>query len=187
MLALAELLQMSYSRRSRLDTHWMFNLLFHLKWPVFWSFVYVCSFHVTGILLLLLLLHMGDTVDLCLDLFQGPEAVQGRDPTSPYIIFCWINFRGWYSCVNYCFSIIKSCSSCFVWSFRSTSREAENPGNNLYVTGLSPRITKRELEKHFAAEGKVCSSIHLILVGNSRYLIYYSFEFKYVATFELLF
>jgi len=43
----------------------------------------------------------------------------------------------------------------------------ENPGNNLYVTGLSPRITKRELEKHFSAEGKVCSSlssIHLMLV-----------------------
>ncbi|KAK2382494.1 RNA-binding (RRM/RBD/RNP motifs) family protein [Trifolium repens] len=38
---------------------------------------------------------------------------------------------------------------------RSTSRDAENPGNNLYVTGLSPRITKRELEKHFASEGKV--------------------------------
>jgi RNA recognition motif-containing protein len=34
----------------------------------------------------------------------------------------------------------------------------ENPGNNLYVTGLSPRITKRELEKHFASEGKVCTS-----------------------------
>lgn len=32
----------------------------------------------------------------------------------------------------------------------------ENPGNNLYVTGLSPRITRRELEKHFASEGKVC-------------------------------
>lgn len=38
---------------------------------------------------------------------------------------------------------------------RSRSSDVENPGNNLYVTGLSPRITKRELEKHFAAEGKV--------------------------------
>ncbi|KAI9109242.1 hypothetical protein K1719_019865 [Acacia pycnantha] len=39
---------------------------------------------------------------------------------------------------------------------RSPSREVENPGNNLYVTGLSARITKRDhLEKHFASEGKV--------------------------------
>lgn len=44
----------------------------------------------------------------------------------------------------------------FLWWCRSFSPDAENPGNNLYVTGLSPRITKRELEKHFATEGKVC-------------------------------
>lgn len=35
------------------------------------------------------------------------------------------------------------------------SSDAENPGNNLYVTGLSSRVTKDELEKHFASEGKV--------------------------------
>ena len=34
--------------------------------------------------------------------------------------------------------------------------DVENPGNNLYVTGLSSRITKNELEKHFDSEGKVC-------------------------------
>ncbi|XP_052287763.1 serine/arginine-rich splicing factor SR45a isoform X2 [Citrus sinensis] len=45
---------------------------------------------------------------------------------------------------------------------RSRSSDAENPGNNLYVTGLSPRITKRELEKHFAAEGKVID-VHLVV------------------------
>ncbi|XP_068495208.1 serine/arginine-rich splicing factor SR45a isoform X3 [Phaseolus vulgaris] len=45
---------------------------------------------------------------------------------------------------------------------RSVSLDAENPGNNLYVTGLSPRITKRELEKHFAAEGKV-RDVHLVV------------------------
>ncbi|KAK7305342.1 hypothetical protein VNO77_43247 [Canavalia gladiata] len=45
---------------------------------------------------------------------------------------------------------------------RSLSRDAENPGNNLYVTGLSPRITKRELEKHFATEGKVID-VHLVV------------------------
>ncbi|KAI7729697.1 hypothetical protein M8C21_000985 [Ambrosia artemisiifolia] len=43
---------------------------------------------------------------------------------------------------------------------RSKSRsydasDIENPGNSLYVTGLSRRITKSELEKHFSAEGKV--------------------------------
>ncbi|KAJ9565311.1 hypothetical protein OSB04_001277 [Centaurea solstitialis] len=53
--------------------------------------------------------------------------------------------------------------------FRSSSRsrsydasDIENPGNNLYVTGLSPRITKRDLEKHFSAEGKV-EDVHLVM------------------------
>ncbi|ONK62001.1 uncharacterized protein A4U43_C08F35780 [Asparagus officinalis] len=41
------------------------------------------------------------------------------------------------------------------------SSDVENPGNNLYVTGLSSRITKSELEKHFASEGKV-SDVHLV-------------------------
>ncbi|GJP65008.1 hypothetical protein CLOP_g21935 [Closterium sp. NIES-67] len=33
--------------------------------------------------------------------------------------------------------------------------ESRNPGNNLYVTGLSMRTTEVELEKHFSKEGKV--------------------------------
>ncbi|GBG66468.1 hypothetical protein CBR_g61511 [Chara braunii] len=33
--------------------------------------------------------------------------------------------------------------------------DAMNPGNNLYVTGLSTRVTERELEEHFMREGKV--------------------------------
>ncbi|CAK7331334.1 unnamed protein product [Dovyalis caffra] len=45
---------------------------------------------------------------------------------------------------------------------RSSSRDVENPGNNLYVTGLSPRITKKELQKHFAAEGTVID-VHLVV------------------------
>ncbi|CAL5424520.1 unnamed protein product [Camellia sinensis] len=47
---------------------------------------------------------------------------------------------------------------------RSRSRESsvENPGNNLYVTGLSARVTKRDLEKHFLAEGKV-DDVHLVV------------------------
>ncbi|KAI3422724.1 RRM domain-containing protein [Psidium guajava] len=41
---------------------------------------------------------------------------------------------------------------------RSRSQEFErisNPGNNLYVTGLSTRVTTRDLEKYFSKEGKV--------------------------------
>ncbi|CAL1354538.1 unnamed protein product [Linum trigynum] len=46
---------------------------------------------------------------------------------------------------------------CFTAS-RSRGRvEAVNPGNTLYVTGLSTRVTDRELEDHFAKEGKVAS------------------------------
>ncbi|KAJ6409023.1 hypothetical protein OIU84_008670 [Salix udensis] len=45
---------------------------------------------------------------------------------------------------------------------RSSSRDVENPGNNLYVTGLSPRITKNELEKHFSGEGTVID-VHLVV------------------------
>ncbi|XP_006649803.1 serine/arginine-rich splicing factor SR45a [Oryza brachyantha] len=44
--------------------------------------------------------------------------------------------------------------------YRSLSRsvdssDVENPGNNLYVTGLSARVTDRDLEKHFSTEGEV--------------------------------
>ena len=35
------------------------------------------------------------------------------------------------------------------------SSDVENPGNNLYVTGLSSRITDRDQEKHFSTEGEV--------------------------------
>ncbi|KAJ4730569.1 RNA-binding (RRM/RBD/RNP motifs) family protein [Rhynchospora pubera] len=38
---------------------------------------------------------------------------------------------------------------------RSRSFDAKNPGNNLYVTGLSTRITSSELERLFSKEGKV--------------------------------
>lgn len=33
--------------------------------------------------------------------------------------------------------------------------EVVNPGNTLYVTGLSTRVTERDLEDHFSKEGKV--------------------------------
>ncbi|KAK8945702.1 hypothetical protein KSP40_PGU003958 [Platanthera guangdongensis] len=35
------------------------------------------------------------------------------------------------------------------------SSQANNPGNNLYVTGLSTRVTSEDLEKYFSKEGKV--------------------------------
>lgn len=39
-------------------------------------------------------------------------------------------------------------------SFRD---EVVNDGTTLYVTGLSTRVTERELEDHFSKEGKVCA------------------------------
>ncbi|KAG9158916.1 hypothetical protein Leryth_013294 [Lithospermum erythrorhizon] len=47
------------------------------------------------------------------------------------------------------------------------SSDVENPGNNLYVTGLSARVTKRDLEKHFSTEGKV-EDVHLVLDPRTR-------------------
>ena len=52
-------------------------------------------------------------------------------------------------------------------SWRSRSRsydssDAENPGNNLYVTGLSSRVTKDGLQRHFESEGKV-TDVHLVV------------------------
>lgn len=42
--------------------------------------------------------------------------------------------------------------------FRSRdSGDVVNPGNNLYVTGLSTRVSNSDLEKFFANEGKVSS------------------------------
>ncbi|RZC54994.1 hypothetical protein C5167_013846 [Papaver somniferum] len=40
--------------------------------------------------------------------------------------------------------------------------DALNPGNTLYVTGLSSRVTERDLEDHFSKEGKV-SSCRLVM------------------------
>lgn len=38
--------------------------------------------------------------------------------------------------------------------------DALNPGNNLYVTGLSTRVNEKDLQEHFSREGKV----HLFLL-----------------------
>ncbi|XP_019172218.1 PREDICTED: serine/arginine-rich splicing factor SR45a [Ipomoea nil] len=55
---------------------------------------------------------------------------------------------------------------------RSTSRgrgrdPPSNPGDTLYVTGLSTRVTERDLEDHFSKEGKV-KSVFLVVEPRSR-------------------
>ncbi|KAK9276560.1 hypothetical protein L1049_006095 [Liquidambar formosana] len=53
---------------------------------------------------------------------------------------------------------------------RSRSRDsidATNPGNNLYVTGLSTRVTSSDLEKYFNNEGKVMEC-HLVTDPRTR-------------------
>ncbi|CAN0918892.1 Serine/arginine-rich splicing factor SR45a [Linum grandiflorum] len=51
---------------------------------------------------------------------------------------------------------------------RSRGRtEAVNPGDTLYVTGLSTRVTERELEDHFSKEGKV-AACHLVVEPRTR-------------------
>ncbi|KAF8101102.1 hypothetical protein N665_0210s0037 [Sinapis alba] len=40
---------------------------------------------------------------------------------------------------------------------RGRSEVVENPGTTLYVTGLSTRVTDKDLEAHFSKEGKVAS------------------------------
>ncbi|XP_072978704.1 uncharacterized protein [Typha angustifolia] len=50
---------------------------------------------------------------------------------------------------------------------RSRSPEAKNPGNNLYVTGLSTRVTSSDLEKFFSKEGRV-QECNVVLDPRSR-------------------
>ncbi|CAN4078667.1 unnamed protein product [Withania somnifera] len=51
---------------------------------------------------------------------------------------------------------------------RSHGRDGDsNPGNTLYVTGLSTRVTERDLEEHFSKEGKV-KSVFLVVEPRSR-------------------
>ncbi|XP_074263886.1 putative RNA-binding protein C25G10.01 [Silene latifolia] len=53
---------------------------------------------------------------------------------------------------------------------RSASRgreEVSNPGNTLFVTGLSARVTERDLKDHFGKEGKV-SSVFLVMEPRTR-------------------
>lgn len=45
--------------------------------------------------------------------------------------------------------------------------EIVNDGTTLYVTGLSTRVTERDLEDHFSKEGKVKSLLDLLLFFDS--------------------
>ncbi|OAE26045.1 hypothetical protein AXG93_3437s1030 [Marchantia polymorpha subsp. ruderalis] len=42
-----------------------------------------------------------------------------------------------------------------LFRFKKFRHDALNPGNNLYVTGLSTRVNEKDLEEHFSREGKV--------------------------------
>ncbi|XXG85790.1 hypothetical protein AAC387_Pa11g0809 [Persea americana] len=53
----------------------------------------------------------------------------------------------------------RSCSRSY------DSSDVDNPGNNLYVTGLSSRVTTRDLEKHFSSEGGKVVDIHLVVLS----------------------
>jgi RNA recognition motif-containing protein len=56
----------------------------------------------------------------------------------------------------------------WVWdsrSYRETSEEANNPGNNLYVTGLSVRVSEKDLQDHFEQEGKVRTRFLSLALG----------------------
>ncbi|CAD5183386.1 serine/arginine-rich splicing factor SR45a-like [Musa acuminata AAA Group] len=50
---------------------------------------------------------------------------------------------------------------------RSQDFDSSNPGNNLYVTGLSTRVSSSDLEKYFSKEGKV-SECHVIVDPRTR-------------------
>ncbi|XP_076882056.1 uncharacterized protein LOC143530396 [Bidens hawaiensis] len=66
---------------------------------------------------------------------------------------------------------------------RSRGREEEvgNPGNTLYVTGLSTRVTQDQLEEYFAKEGKVANCF---LVVEPRSRISRGFAFITMETVE---
>ncbi|VFR03363.1 unnamed protein product [Cuscuta campestris] len=67
-----------------------------------------------------------------------------------------------YSSISVSRSISMSPSSSRSQSSSHYLRDVENPGNNLYVTGLSSRVREQDLEDHFSSEGKV-QDIHLVV------------------------
>jgi len=67
------------------------------------------------------------------------------------------------------------------FEFYIRDEENLNPGNNLFVTGLSMRTGDRELEDIFSKYGKVSYSIN----KNSIMRIYVCIIFLYFCTFVL--
>ncbi|CAH9069086.1 unnamed protein product [Cuscuta europaea] len=81
---------------------------------------------------------------------------------------------------------LRSRSRSLSASRRSRSRSCDNeepgnPGNNLYVTGLSTRVTTSDLEKFFSSEGKV---IECNLVTDPRTKESRGFGFVTMETIE---
>ncbi|KAL4186595.1 hypothetical protein AMTRI_Chr09g14900 [Amborella trichopoda] len=64
---------------------------------------------------------------------------------------------------------------------KGSKNDAVNPGNTLYVTGLSTRVTERDVEEHFSREGKVASCR---LVVEPRTRISRGFAFVTMDTLE---
>ncbi|KAK6939289.1 RNA recognition motif domain [Dillenia turbinata] len=64
---------------------------------------------------------------------------------------------------------------------RDRGADAVNPGNTLFVTGLSSRVTERELEDHFSKKGKVASCV---LVVEPRTRVSRGFAFITMDTVE---
>lgn len=88
-----------------------------------------------------------------------PGHCQGADQGEHFVFI----IRKWITNILHVYGLKKYTVNClteffffFFLACRSyDSSDAENPGNNLYVTGLSARVTKRDLEKHFSTEGMV--------------------------------
>lgn len=73
-----------------------------------------------------------------------------------FVVFTHVEFLGGIWHHNYKINFRASLLKIELFFFRSHEEgDASNPGNNLYVTGLSARVTSRELEKYFSSEGKV--------------------------------
>lgn len=112
------------------------------------------------------------------DLSQGPcqgrGAAQGDEycPWQHAIANVYFNFGSSY--ISLVLPHDKFVLCCCMHGRSYDSSDVDNPGNNLYVTGLSSRVTTRDLEKHFSSEGgKVVYLLsHMLLT----FIIYYYFS-----------
>lgn len=85
-----------------------------------------------------------------LHLDQGPEVAEGTFlALSQDFLFLRLSFV---VIMDVCFMLTP-----FPYNL-GREEEVVNPGNTLYVTGLSTRVTQEQLEEHFSKEGKVSLS-----------------------------